>query len=51
MSFREVPMVETKEIVRLWLAGLPKKRVAARVMATRTWPPPFTTRRASSQAL
>ncbi len=31
MSFREVPMVETKEIVRLWLAGLPKKRVAARV--------------------
>jgi len=31
MSFREVPMVETKEIVRLWMAGLPKKRIAARV--------------------
>jgi transposase len=31
MAFREVPMVETKEIVRLWLAGLAKKRIAARV--------------------
>src|SRR5437867_3708236 len=31
MGFREVPMVETKEIVRLWLTGLPKKRIAARV--------------------
>lgn len=31
MAFRGVPMVETKEIVRLWLAGVPKKRIAARV--------------------
>jgi transposase len=31
MPFREVPMVETREIVRLWLAGLPKKRIAARL--------------------
>ena len=31
MGFREVPMVETKEIVLLWLDGLAKKRIAARV--------------------
>ena len=31
MAFRGVPIVETKEIIRLWLAGIPKKRIAARV--------------------
>ena len=28
MAFREVTMLEVKEILRLWLAGAPKKRVA-----------------------
>lgn len=28
MSFREVTMVEIKETLRLWLAGVPKKRIA-----------------------
>jgi len=31
MAFRGVPIVETKEIIRQWLAGTPKKRIAARV--------------------
>ena len=31
MPYREVPMVEAKEIIRLWLAGRPKKRIAAQV--------------------
>lgn len=28
MAFREVTMLEVKEILRLWLAGVPKKRIA-----------------------
>jgi transposase len=28
MAFREVTMLEVKEILRLWLSGVPKKRVA-----------------------
>jgi hypothetical protein len=28
MAFREVGMVEVKEVLRLWLLGVPKKRVA-----------------------
>lgn len=28
MGFREVTMLEVKEILRLWLAGVPKKRIA-----------------------
>src|SRR5574342_650165 len=34
-----------------WKVSGPTKRVAAGVIATRTAPPPFTTRRAISQAL
>ena len=29
MAYREVPMVEAKEVLRLWLTGLGKKRIAA----------------------
>lgn len=29
MGYREVRMVEVKEVVRLWLAAVPKKRIAA----------------------
>ena len=29
--FREVTMVEVKEVLRLWRAGLPRKRMAAQV--------------------
>jgi hypothetical protein len=29
--FREVTMIELKEVLRLWGKGLPKKRVAAQV--------------------
>lgn len=28
MAFREVTMLEIKEVVRLWLARVPKKRIA-----------------------
>ena len=28
MAFREVTMLEVKEILRLWLRGVPKKRIA-----------------------
>ena len=28
MTYREVTMIETKEILRLWMAGLPKKQIA-----------------------
>lgn len=28
MSYREVTMIEVKEILRLWLGGVPKKRIA-----------------------
>ncbi len=28
MAFREVTMLEVKEILRLWLTGVPKKEVA-----------------------
>ena len=31
MSYREVTMVEVKEVLRQWLAGEPKKRVAKRL--------------------
>lgn len=31
MSYREVTMVEIKEVVRLWLARVPKKRIARQV--------------------
>ena len=35
--YREVTMVEVKEVLRLWRAGLPKKRVAAQLgLAPRT---------------
>ena len=29
MSYREVTMIEVKEVLRLWVAGTPTKRVAA----------------------
>ena len=29
--FREVTMIEVREVLRLWRAGLPKKRVAAQL--------------------
>jgi hypothetical protein len=29
MSYREVTMVEVKEVLRLWLRGVPKKRIAS----------------------
>ena len=29
--YREVPMVEVKEVLRLWRAGLPRKRLAAQL--------------------
>jgi len=28
MPYREVGMLETKEVLRLWLGGVPKKRIA-----------------------
>ncbi len=31
MPFREVTMLETKEVLRLWLGGVPKKRAAAQL--------------------
>ena len=31
MAFREVTVLEAKEILRLWVAGVPKKRVAAQL--------------------
>lgn len=31
MSFREVTMIEVKEVLRQWLARVPKKRIAARL--------------------
>ena len=35
MPYREVTMVEVKEVVRLWLAGVAKKQIAARLGWTR----------------
>lgn len=29
MAYREVTMIEIKEVLRQWLAGVPKKRLAA----------------------
>ena len=29
MAYREVRMIEVKEVLRLWLAGVPKARIAA----------------------
>ena len=47
--YREVTMVEVKEVLRLWRAGLPRKRLAAqlgldiktvrRYLTTRSWCP------------
>jgi hypothetical protein len=31
MAYREVTMVEVKEVVRLWVKGIPKKRIAAQL--------------------
>ena len=31
MAFREVTMLEVKEILRLWLLGVPKKQIAAQL--------------------
>ena len=31
MAYREVTMIEVKEVLRQWLAGVGKKRIAARV--------------------
>ena len=28
MAYREVTMLEVKEVLRLWLGGIPKKRIA-----------------------
>jgi hypothetical protein len=37
MPFREVPMVETKEIVRLWLGGVPKYSIEDARSCARAW--------------
>ena len=31
MGYREVTMLEVKEVLRLWLGGAPKKRIAAQL--------------------
>jgi hypothetical protein len=31
MAFREVAMLEVKEVLRLWLLGVPKKGIAAQL--------------------
>src|SRR5690606_29561785 len=31
MAYREVSMIEIKEVLRQWLAGIPKKRIAAQL--------------------
>jgi DNA-binding CsgD family transcriptional regulator len=31
MAFREVTMLEVKEVLRLWLLGVPKKGIAAQL--------------------
>ena len=31
MAFREVTMLEVKEILRLWLLGVPKKQIASQL--------------------
>ncbi len=33
--YREVTMIEVKEVLRLWLAGMPTKRIAASWGSTR----------------
>jgi len=35
MPYREVGMLEVKEVLRLWLGGVPKKRIAAMVQVDR----------------
>ncbi len=35
MPYREVGMLQIKEVLRLWLAGVPKKRIAALVQVDR----------------
>jgi hypothetical protein len=32
MAYREVMMLEVKEVLRLWLAGIPKRRIAAQLV-------------------
>ena len=31
MAYREVMMLEVKEVLRLWLSGMPKRQVAAQL--------------------
>jgi len=31
MAFREVTVIETKEVLRLWRSGVAKKRIAAQL--------------------
>jgi hypothetical protein len=31
MAYREVMMLEVKEVLRLWLAGIPKRRIAVQL--------------------
>jgi hypothetical protein len=45
MAYREVTMIEIKEVLRLWLAGVPKKRIAATLCVD-----PKTVRRYIAQA-
>jgi transposase len=45
MAYREVTMLEIKEVLRLWLAGVPKKRIAAQLRLD-----PKTVRRYIAQA-
>jgi transposase len=45
MAYREVTMIEIKEVLRLWLAGVPKKRIATRLRLD-----PKTVRRYIAQA-
>jgi transposase len=45
MAYREVTMIEIKEVLRLWLAGVPKKRIAAQLRVD-----PKTVRRYVAQA-
>src|SRR6266851_3451366 len=35
MAYREVTMLEVKEVLRLWLDGVPKKRIAAQLRVDR----------------
>ena len=39
MAFREVTMLEVKEILRLWLLGVPKKQIAGQIAQQRSGRP------------